>query len=228
MNSQIELKFCVKDEIEITNLLTEFSRRDLSFEMVKKETHKNHYFINVDIGALIANISGFLNTVETDELKELMVLSNEMSVRTRELNSERVFLIIKTILINQDQNFGNLRDEFEKEINITLDELDRLIINSKGIYQAKWSRTRVCYRFLDYTINIDKNAGYGYIVEIKKANTKLENQSETIIEINDLIAQLGFTPLSKEKLDKMNSFYNDHWIEYYDTDKTFDVELVLK
>ena len=58
--------------------------------------------------------------------------------------------------------------EFETVMVMTLEELDKLLLNAGLEYQAKWSREREEYKLGDTNICLDKNAGYGYMAEFEK------------------------------------------------------------
>lgn len=224
MAKKIEVKIRLKSEIEISDLLAKLSQKDQNFELVKKESQKNNYFVNVDLGALTANLNDFLDLSEQEILKEIMLYAAHVSISTREIDGEIVILRIISSNGSKETVTNDLKNKFEKEITLSLDELDRLIINSKGIFKAKWSRHTAIYKFLDYTVSIDKNAGYGYICEIEKV-VELEIDEENVLEeINKLINELSHSPLEKSELDRMFEYYVEHWEEYYETEKTFELE----
>ena len=115
--------------------------------------------------------------------------------------------------------------EFEDEVgNLSLDELDSLLVSSGFSFQAKWSREREEYDAGDVTICIDRNAGYGYVAEFEKV---IQNETEieaTRAKLLEFMSDLGVEELPQERLERMFAFYNEHWPEYYGTDRIFVLE----
>jgi hypothetical protein len=71
---------------------------------------------------------------------------------------------------------------------------------------------------------MDKNAGYGYLVEVEILAESTEAVDPTKAQIYALMEKLGLTELPQARLDRMFDYYNAHWREYYGTDKVFVVE----
>ena len=91
-------------------------------------------------------------------------------------------------------------------------------------YQAKWSRERQEYKFLDMTVVIDKNAGYGYLAEFEIIERDALKIEATKAKLVHTMKELGVQELDQARLERMFEFYNEHWLEYYGTDKIFVVE----
>ena len=111
--------------------------------------------------------------------------------------------------------------EFEERVPLTLHELDQKILDAGFRYEAKWSRAREEYVCRGITVCLDKNAGYGYLAEFEKIvddpNAILSAQGD----LRALMADVGVEELPQERLERMFAFYNQHWPEYYGTNKVF-------
>ena len=117
------------------------------------------------------------------------------------------------------------RLEFETAIpGMSIEELDRLLLDAGFSYQAKWSREREEYSYKGATVCLDKNAGYGYLAEFEKVLDDEKGIPAAKRELLELMRQLGAEELPQERLERMFSFYNAHWPQYYGTEKVFVVE----
>jgi adenylate cyclase class IV len=70
----------------------------------------------------------------------------------------------------------------------------------------------------------DKNAGYGYLAEFEKIVPHAEALAAARAEIDAVMSELEVEELPQDRLARMFAFYNEHWPEYYGTDKTFTIE----
>ncbi|MDZ4284284.1 MAG: hypothetical protein U1A28_00470, partial [Patescibacteria group bacterium] len=80
------------------------------------------------------------------------------------------------------------------------------------------------YTFRNTAVTIDKNAGYGYLAEFEAVVNDAAQADQTKARLRNVMAELGATELSQERLERMFAYYNAHWPEYYGTDKVFVVE----
>lgn len=107
---------------------------------------------------------------------------------------------------------------------MTLDELDKILLDAGLNYQAKWSREREEYVVGDTTICLDKNAGYGYLAEFEKVVDDESKTAEVKASLEEVMKEFGVEELKQDRLERMFAHYNTHWPEYYGTDKTFNIE----
>ena len=119
---------------------------------------------------------------------------------------------------------GISRMEFESEVDMTLDELDKILLDSDFEYQAKWSRQREEFESGDMNICIDKNAGYGYLAEFEKVIDNADEVEKVKKDLRETMQELGVEELMQDRLERMFAHYNEHWPEYYGTDKIFNIE----
>ena len=223
-------------EIEIKTLLGSRERADeLKCRVVELfpalktlPTHKqrNHYFnIPKDLGVVERVAAPLYQSKEQREelLRILRGAKGAVSIRTRDADGAVLFVVKASIGDGTSANSVS-RVEFEKPVLLTLEELDQKLVDAGLMYQAKWSREREHYDLGNINITIDKNAGYGYLAEFEKMIEDEREAEQAKQELAELMAQLGCAELLQDRLERMFKFYNEHWKEYYGTDKTFTIE----
>ncbi len=220
---EIEIKCLLGEENRANELVSKMKELDPELTFSGSERQKNHYFIDGEIRSLPVKIKPFLDEADFALLAETAKKTSDYSVRTRE-NDKGVFLVIKASIDDTTSANGIARLELELPVQLSLDELDKLILETGFLYQAKWSRERNSYRFLDVSVSIDKNAGYGYLTEFETLIDDAAKAEETKENLRLLIRQLGLVELEQERLSRMFAHYNEHWPEYYGTDKIFVIE----
>jgi predicted adenylyl cyclase CyaB len=220
---EIEIKCLLGEESRANELVSKMKELDPELTFSGSEKQKNHYFIDGDIRSLPVKIKPFLDEADFALLAETAKKTSDYSVRTRE-NDKGVFLVVKASIDDTTSANGIARLELELPVQLSLDELDKLILETGFLYQAKWSRERSSYRFRDVSVSIDKNAGYGYLTEFETLIDDTAKTEETKENLRRLIRELGLVELEQERLGRMFAHYNEHWSEYYGTDKIFVIE----
>lgn len=183
------------------------------------------------LSAVFKTIAPLLSDEKRQELADIIKqVKSGVSVRTREADG-KVFFILKASIGDDSSENGVSRIEFEEPVQLTLEELDARLLKAGISYQAKWSREREHYDLGSIHITVDKNAGYGYLAEFEKmidpgSRAKLTAGQATAVqqELKALMHDLGCIELPQDRLERMFKFYNEHWSDYYGTDKTFTVE----
>lgn len=218
-------------EIEIKSLLGSAKRaiklRGKIIEKggVLKNSNKqlNHYFIASDLtnfrDALLPHVEESKKSLFKKNLDE----GKNLSIRTRDTDG-KVILVVKASIGDDSSSNGVSRMEFESGMNMSLDELDKLLLDSGLEYQAKWSREREEYKLGDTSICLDKNAGYGYLAEFEKVVTDPTLADNIKNELLGIMKSFEVEELSQDRLERMFSFYNNNWKDYYGTDKIFNIE----
>lgn len=220
-------------EVEIKSLLGTRERAQALAEKLKAKypdikmgtmhSQLNHYFIGGDLMKLANAVKTHLPPASFETLDDIAKKSQNHSVRTREADG-RVLLVVKASVGADTSSNGVARIEFEAPVNLTLDELDNLLLSAGFAVQAKWSRERTEYTHADMHITIDRNAGYGYLAEFELIVADPGQIEEAKKQLYGVMAELGVSELSQERLERMFKFYNEHWGQYYGTDKVFTVE----
>lgn len=208
---EVEIKSLLGGKAKADELLKKM-QSDPSFRSLGLHNQLNHYFINGDLNCVCEKLKLDLSS----DLKNF-------SVRSRQADN-KVILVIKAAVDDTTSSNGTARREFETEVNLTLDQLDQILLGCGFKYQAKWSRERQDFKYKDMNVTIDKNAGYGYLAEFEKV-IEDQNQVEKIkTVIRDSMQVLGLAELAQDRLERMFDYYNKNWQDYYGTEKTFTIK----
>ncbi|MCA9363545.1 CYTH domain-containing protein [Candidatus Kaiserbacteria bacterium] len=220
-------------EIEVKSLLGEREKA----EALKRKMHEldencthvstnkqlNHYFRDGDIKELYKKVEHLFSGDQHDKFKMIAEKGTEFSVRSRQ-RDDKVLLVVKASIDEGTSENTVKRMEFEEPVNISLDELDKLVLSAGYEYQAKWSREREEYEYKGANVCLDCNAGYGYLAEFEKIVHDEALADKVREEIDVIMAELDVVELSQERLARMFDFYNQNWPDYYGTDRTFTIE----
>ena len=219
-------------EIEIKTLLGSeenkdaFVRKLMSLEGVTEKASSsqlNHYFINGDLNTVYASLEDVLTEEKNASFKNLIENGNSFSVRTRKMNDQVIFVVKASIDETTSEN-GISRIEFEETLDMTLAEIDEVLIGAGFEYQAKWSRDRVEYQAGDVTICLDRNAGYGYLAEFEMVVDDPNMQDDVKEKLYGLMSILEVEELDQARLARMFEHYNSNWADYYGTDNVFTIQ----
>ena len=222
-----------KYEIEVKSLLGEagaaealragLRKIDPSCKLVSSYTQLNHYFEGGDPKALVERLAPHFAREIVERMRRI-ASGEKISVRTREVNSIAK-IVMKASLGSDSSDNGVVRMEVEEPVaGMTLDALDKEVLAAGYRYQAKWSRAREEYQTKDISVCLDKNAGYGYLAEFEKVIQDPTHAGTARSDIDRLMKALGVVELSQDRLERMFAYYNEHWPEYYGTDKVFSVQ----
>ncbi len=223
MQYEVEIKALIADKQSIDKLIKRLKKMDDKFVLLRKEVQLNHYFQLGDIPKLIDSLHDYLETPDIKLLQNIHEKATSVSIRTREKNRVTIILV-KGSMDKTDAAHSHRRMEFEKELQISIDVLDSILINSGFGVEAKWSATRKMYKFLDSTVDIMFTPGYGYVIEIEKVLFNEKDIESARSDIEELMNKLQLKQLSGERLARMYAYYNRHWQEYYGTNKVFTIE----
>lgn len=221
-------------EIEIKSLLGKKENADALKEklqklpdparLVRKSSQLNHYFLVGDWENFLKNIQSYLSVEHFGHLHRIIQEGKNHSVRTRQSDG-KVLLVVKASLDDMTSSNGVSRMEFEEETpDLSLHDLDAILLKSGFEYQAKWSRDREEYKVGDISVCLDRNAGYGYVAEFEKIIHEASEAEKTKREILKFMESLGIEELPQDRLERMFAYYNAHWAEYYGTDKIFVID----
>lgn len=237
MQNELEIKCQIKEGSDIDTLKSIL--HSIGFEKVSEEKQLNHYFSNphiemaknyIILDRILKSISVSLDKLNKNLFPHLK--NSCLSIRTRYTEGKNPLLCIKSN--NSDATNGD--DRFESEFKLDMiyraelssknTRLDNLLDMSGFKIQSKWSREREVWKSTDknLTVCIDKNAGYGYVVELEKIlEISTEDNAPELESLKSLADSLNLVELDKDKLKKMFEFYSKNWADYYQTDKTFTV-----
>ena len=218
-------------EIEIKSLLGAKENADKLREkinekgasLLNKNNQLNHYFTVSDITKFKDNLSSYISADKKESFEKVLNEGNNFSIRTRDTDGE-VKLVVKASIGTDSSSNGVSRMEFEDKMNITLDQLDKLLLDAGLEYQAKWSREREEYKLDDINICLDKNAGYGYLAEFEKVVEDKSAADAVKANLLGTMETFGVEELPQDRLERMFSYYNNNWKDYYGTEKIFNIE----
>ena len=221
---EVEIKSLLGDIEKAQELKKKMLELDPSCHSIDTNKQLNHYFVGGEVELLRKNFLELVLPEEQDRFLRILAEGKNISLRTRKAN-EDVLLVIKASIDDTTSSNGTARIEFESKMVMTIDELDALLLQSGCAYQAKWSRDREEYEMSDGThICIDRNAGYGYLAEFERVVSETDSADEVKKELRALMEKLDAPELSQDRLERMFAHYNEHWQEYYGTEKTFTLE----
>jgi predicted adenylyl cyclase CyaB len=221
---EVEIKTLLGDKEKAEELKAKLYQLDPNTRLVEHNVQLNHYFEGGDLVALAESVAHrCLSEEKCIKFDDVAKKATKFSVRTRQKDTG-VYLIVKASIDDTTSENGTARMELDEKVDIPLDALDALLLGSGFTYQAKWSRERDEYSFRDITVCLDHNAGYGWLAEFEKLVTDESSVEETKKHLRDLMEELGVEELPQERLERMFKFYNEHWQEYYGTDKVFNIE----
>jgi len=218
-------------EIEIKSLLGEKENADSlrvrinekGGALVAKNNQLNHYFVVSDVTKFKEILASHVSAEKKPLFEKILSEGNNFSIRTRDTDGE-VKLVVKASIGSDSSSNGVSRMEFEDKINISLDELDKLLLDAGLQYQAKWSREREEYKLGDMNVCLDKNAGYGYLAEFEKVVEDKSSADVVKTSLTEAMNEFGVSELPQDRLERMFAYYNENWRDYYGTDKVFTIE----
>lgn len=220
---EIEIKSLLGEKERAEALIQKMQQLDTGCDCVSRNVQLNHYFEGGNIEDLFLAVSPFLTTEQQERLKTIVEVGTEFSIRSRQKDDE-VLLVVKAAIDEGTSANSIKRMEFEELVDLTLVELDEILIGAGYDYQAKWSREREEYLYKGVNVCLDKNAGYGYLAEFEKIVQDACEAEAVRLELDALMQELGVEELNQDRLARMFAHYNTNWPDYYGTDKTFLIE----
>ena len=220
---EVEVKSLLGSEDRANELRSAMKQLDPSCELHSKNKQLNHYFEGGTLKALSQAIAVHLSGVADVKLDDLIERAKEFSVRTRDKDGT-VYFVIKASVGDDSSANGVARIEFEEKMDMSLDELDKLVLSAGFTYQAKWSREREEYFCKGVNVTLDKNAGYGWLAEFERVVGDPSKVDAAKSEVHQLMSEVGAEELSQQRLERMFDYYNKNWETYYGTDKIFVIE----
>lgn len=220
---EIEIKTLLGAKENADALIERMKANDANLQVLGAHKQLNHYFEGGDLKKLYDNLSSHIPEGKKAQFKELTAQAKDYSVRTREADGNVIF-VMKISVDDTTSSNGTARREFESEVNMTLAELDQILLDSSFTYQAKWSRERQEFLYKNSTVTVDKNAGYGYLAEFEAVINDQSRADEVKETLRQTMKELGVEELPQDRLARMFDHYNKHWPEYYGTDNVFTIE----
>lgn len=222
---EIEIKSLLWSQDNADLLLQKIAEQYPSYKLLHEEQQRNHYFKWWDLHMLFDRIKDHLTTEQKEKFQDILQHGKNHSVRTRWIhNKSGVILVIKASLDEHTSHNGISRIEFEPTLDMTLDQLDQILLDSKFEYLSKRSRERQEYQLPDIHISLDKNAGYGYLAEFEMVIDADADTDQAHRKIKEIMQELWVEELDQARLERMFAFYNANRPDYYGTEKVFTIE----
>lgn len=222
---EVEVKTLLGQRANVEEFVAKLKQSGEDFAMTGRSSQLNHYFDDQgDPEQLPDAVANFIDAADLQSLRDLLGKAKKFSLRTRDADGD-ILLVIKAAKSGEDDQHAISRLEGEYRTTAPdIDTLDAAIKKAGYDFLSKWSRQRTEYRYKDYTVCIDRNAGYGYLAEIEKLVATEAEAKRTRQAILSELKMLGAEELSQERIGRMFDYYNAHWSEYYRTSKTFTIE----
>jgi len=213
---EVEIKSLVSNPDQVKALLL-----NQSFVFQSTETQLNHYFSYDDIS--LAYLFQNLKTNKQYELSNVLGRGNSFSIRTREVNNNECFFVIKYSVNDLDSTNGNIRKELEIKVDYDCSTLDQILLDSGLQYASKWSRTRDTYTKENVTATIDLNSGYGYLLELEVLVNTIEETEQAKSLVDSTLESMNLQVLNPKVLNNMFKYYEQNWEKFYNTTNYFGV-----
>jgi adenylate cyclase class IV len=220
---EVEIKSLLGDPEQAEALRKRMKEIDPQTQLVSRNRQLNHYFMGGNLEMLATIMNDQLSSEAREKLADLISRVQEFSVRTRDKDGA-VFLVAKASVSDDTSANGVARIEFEEKVPLTLEKLDALVQAAGFTYQAKWSREREEYLCKETNVCLDRNAGYGWLAEFERVVTDEAHVESARMAVEALMQECGVAELPQERLERMFTFYNAHWPEYYGTENIFTIE----
>ncbi len=220
---EVEIKSLLGNPENAQRVRDALKQADPSCSILSHNTQRNHYFVGGELDNLAEIAREYLSEEAAARLDHLAKVAKEFSVRTRDKDGQ-VLLVVKATMGEDSSANGVARLEFEEWVQLTLEELDKLVLSAGFSYQAKWSREREEYVCNGINVTLDKNAGYGWLAEFEKIVEDEALIPKAREDVEACMEKVGVAELPQDRLERMFAYYNAHWQEYYGTDKIFNVD----
>ncbi|MFA7309961.1 MAG: CYTH domain-containing protein [Candidatus Paceibacterota bacterium] len=220
---EVEVKALLGSAQRAQELRDALKSIDPNTQILSHNRQLNHYFEGGTLEKLCDVMVVHLSEHTLEKLRDFAKRAKKFSVRTRDKDNI-VLLVIKASVGDDTSENGVTRMELEEHLPFTINELDDLVLEAGFTYQAKWSREREEYLVDGINVCLDKNAGYGYLAEFEIVVDDAAQLGSARVKIDEFMRKVGTVELPQDRLERMFSFYNAHWPEYYGTDKIFTIE----
>lgn len=219
---EIEIKSLLGEKEHADALVQRLHEHDADTKLVDENSQLNHYFHGGDMNDLYESVKSLFDDEQKKKLEHVIKDGSEFSIRTRLINDDVLKFVVKASIGDDTSAHGVSRIEFEEEVKeMTLDDLDKMLLDAGFSYQAKWSRSRKEYSSNGMSVCIDKNAGYGYLAEFEKIVDDPTNAEMIESELRTFMNIIGCEEMPQDRLDRMFAHYNQNWPDYYGTEKVF-------
>ncbi len=227
MKREVEIKYLLADKDAQDKLVSSLQEHFPRTRLLRKKVVISYFYKKPrSVDSVLNAGSQLLNEVEFAKLKHILKSSN-LVVKARSIGSD-VFFALKSAKKGEDAVHAVDRLEFEVKVNTSIENVNTVITNAGIELVSKWYSERSFYE-LDSRVNADIEfvSGYGYKAELEILTDDEHSQTEEK-EIRAIAKELSLQEASQELLGKMYEYYNQHWEDYYKTDKVFPAHVWSK
>lgn len=219
---EIEIKSLLGSDEKVREVKKKLLALRPATTLLSHHKQLNHYFVGGDLKKALATLAPHLSQKKQDEFALIVKNGSDFSVRTRLMDDAKLLFVVKASLDEGTSHNTVSRAECEAELKgMSLQKLDQRLLDAGFSYQAKWSREREEYESGNIIVCFDKNAGYGHLAEFEKVVDDESKVSSARRELQVFMDELGVEELKQDRLERMFAHYNEHWRDYYGTDKIF-------
>ncbi|HEY4517745.1 MAG TPA: CYTH domain-containing protein, partial [Candidatus Paceibacterota bacterium] len=153
---EVEIKSLLGSKERALKLRQDLQKNDSSSRCVARSSQLNHYFVGGDTAKLKDMLTEKFSAEEQKKFSDILERGKDFSIRTRLIDGEKLLFVLKASLDEGTSHNTVSRLEFETAIpGMSIEELDRLLLDAGFSYQAKWSREREEYSYKGATVCLD-------------------------------------------------------------------------
>ena len=175
MQYEIEIKSLLGSKAASDELLRKVTERDPATRLVSTQHQLNHYFKGGNLRELLTTMGDRLSDDQRQRVETIAATATSVNVRSRQKNDD-VLLIIKGSLDKTSAVHSHQRMEFEANVPLTIEQLDREVIEAGWTLEAKWEAHRKLYETMGLTVQVrnkltDNMRAKGHTQGAPKADT---------------------------------------------------------
>lgn len=222
MQREIEKKYLLKDLADIQALVKSLKQFYPDLTHKGQKTIISYFYQKPNNKEQVLQVGRkLLKKEQLAELTKLVKQCDELMVKCRSIDNVKYFTV-KGASSGEDVVHATNRMELEVELDKELETINKIIVSSGIKLVSKWSSVRDFY-VLENKLKADIEfvAGYGHKAELELVINDGESSEEAVAVIDELANKLGLFYASDELMGRMYKYYNQHWEEYFNTDKVF-------
>lgn len=221
MKREIEIKYLLEDKQAADELAKKMKANYPDCEKTRESIVISYFYEKPEsVKQVLDAAKQIVSKSEFEELQQMLNDSMELVVKARSID-DIVFFAVKGAFKGEDAVHAVNRIEFEVKVDTSLEEVNKLLVDSSIVLASKWYSERSFYKITeDMEMNIEFVSGYGYKAEIEILIEDVDSQNAEAA-IRQVAQELSLQEASQELLGKMYEYYNQHWQEYFKTKKVF-------
>lgn len=222
MKREIEIKYLLNGKTGKNELIAALERVFPTHQKKATKTVISYFYKDgVSHEQILTVGKNLLMPEEYIELQSVLNNSDALLVKARSID-DTVYFAVKGSAKGDDPVHAVNRIEFEAEVHVSLEDVGNIIEDAGIEIASKWSSRREFYTLENnIEMNLEFVAGYGYKAEIEIVINDGDSHEDAIKSIETIAGSLHLTEASQELFGRMYAYYNEHWQEYFNTDREF-------